>query len=186
MAPEQCQLQFVFQSSFCNSWPEISIEVNDQILWRGFVEGQAQVNLSTDLLENNVAVIRYLNKRNGPDAWDTKMDDAGNIVEDQHCVLQSVVIKKCRCDFLVKDMIYHYINGEKRNTFGFMDLKGYFIFQFPHNVESWVLENRRRHLPHVNHNSSLAYETIYVPDNDNVKAREIVEELKILIENIHD
>jgi len=180
------KLQLGFESSFCNAWPEISIEVNDQILWQGAIEASATVPLSFELLENNFVLIRYLNKRNGPDIWDTKMDESGQIIEDQHCILKTAVVKGCRCDFLVKDLEYHYINGTTRKTFGFMDLQGYFIFKFPRDVESWVLENRRQHLPHVKHNSSLAYETIYVPDNDNVKALEIVEELKTLLEKIHD
>jgi hypothetical protein len=186
MAIEQCQLQFAFESSFCNAWPEISIIVNDEVLWQGFVEKQARVDVSVPMLDNNFVVIRYLNKRNGPEIWDTKMDSDGNITEDQHCVLKTVRVKGCRCDFLIKDMQYRYLDGTEKNTFGFMDLRGYFMFKFPQEVETWVLESRRRHLPHVNHNSSLAYETIYVPDNDNVKALEIVQELKILLENIHD
>jgi hypothetical protein len=178
------QVDLYLRASFCNDWPLISISGNDQIVWQDRVQESAVVSVRFPLTESNTVRIEYLNKRNGPDQWDTVSDQHGNILQDQHCVIDTVLVNRCRCSWLLKKMLYNYPDGSSKMIHGFMDLRGWYEFDFPLDVEQWVLENRRQELPHVSQNSSLAYETIYIPDNNNEQAARMVEELKILLHQV--
>lgn len=172
------------RSSYCNDWPLIRVSGNDRALWQDRVVESAVVFARFPSGLRNTVQIEYLNKRNGPDVWDTVSDDDGNIVQDQHCVLLNVLVNGCRCTWLLKKMLYNYPDGSHKLVHGFMDLCGWYEFDFPADVEQWVLDNRRQELPHVSQNSSLAYETIYIPDNNNEQAARMVQELKTLLEQV--
>lgn len=181
---DHVEITLHLRSSYCNDWPLIRVSGNQQELWQDRVVQSQVVSARFASRERNSVRIEYLNKRNGPEVWDTVSDGAGNIVQDQHCVIDSVLINGCRCAWLLKKMLYNYPDGSTKMVHGFMDLCGWYEFSFPADVEQWVLDNRRQELPHVSQNSSLAYETIYIPDNNNEQAARMVEELKILLDQV--
>ena len=158
--------------SFCNSWPLISVEVNGQELWRDYVEHAQTIAVEFDPKPINQIRIHYLNKNQGPTQWDTKLDNEGNIIEDQYCVIKDIRLGKSRCDFLINDLVYHGVDGTTTsNLNGFMSKKGYFFFECPDNVYNWILEKRKEKLFHIpERSSSLDYWTNYIGDkaNDNV------------------
>lgn len=181
---QQVELDLYFRSSFCNDWPLICISANEQVLWQDRIQESAVVSVRFPARAINTVRIEYVNKRNGPEVWDTAMDAHGNITQDQHCILERVMINRCRCQWLISKIPYHYLDGSQRLLHGFMDLRGFYQFDFPEDVYRWVLENRRQELPHVSQNSSLAYETIYIPDSNNEQAAAMVQELKQLLEQV--
>jgi hypothetical protein len=173
-----------FHSSFCNDWPLIRISGNGNVLWQDRVIESQIVSVTFPRLDQNTVRIEYLNKRNGPNEWDTILDPEGQILQDQHCVLDTVMVNRCMCKWLIGTMPYRYPDGSQQMLHGFMDLCGWYEFGFPMEVEQWVLHNRRQQLPQVSQNSSLSYETIYIPDSNNEQVAQMVQELKILLNKI--
>lgn len=177
------QIDLFFQSSFCNAWPEIQIEANRKKIWRDFIIGSQRIKVQFPSQDHNTVRVGYLNKRHGPDIWDVRVDNDGNIIEDQHCILKNVLIDGARCQWLTEVTPYHYPDRESKLNFGFMDAVGYMEFSFPKNVYQWILDYRRSVSPSNARASSLDYKNIYVPQNENTKAFEIINEVKSLLEN---
>jgi hypothetical protein len=159
--------------SFCNNWPEIRITANNKVLWQDFVTEEQVVNVDFDLENKNTVEIEYLNKRSGPDIWDTKLNDQGNIIEDQYCIVSEIYIAKSRCDFLMFNLDFLRTDGTiDENTNGFMSKKGKFVFVFPKDVYKWIVDiNNSIALSHIKNKSgfdqesSLAYFEYYVLHN---------------------
>lgn len=173
------------KSSWCNNWPEISVDINDQQCWHGFVEDYQQIDLTFVPRSNNTVCINYLNKQNGPDVWDTKLED-GKIIQDQHAILVDILINRANCNWLIPNLPYHYLNGTTTLNRGFMDLKGHYRIDFPNDIYPWIMNQRQELIPKVSFESSLSYQGIYVPDSHNVQAQEIVNNIKVLLEKLND
>ena len=183
---DQIKLSLTFEASFCNQWPELEITANDHVIWKGFVEGTQQLILKFVGLDKNHIVLKYLNKQNGPDLWDTTIDDSGNILQDQHCILKQILINDANCEWLISEMPYHYNDGTCKNNFGYMDLKGYMKFNFPMNVYRWILDHRQSIKPSNSRNSSLDYKNIYIPQNENAQLTTVINEIKKLLKRSND
>ena len=171
--------------SFCNNWPELSITVNDCVLWQDYVTEKCRVPITFESQELNCVRISYLNKRNGPDIWDTKMDNNGNIVEDQNCVLKQVLINKARCDWIIANTAWTYNNGSDKLNHGFMDLQGHMDLCFPKDVYHWIIEKRQNNTPANTTKSSLDYKSIYVPQHENVESRAIIKDIRKLLSTLN-
>jgi hypothetical protein len=175
---------FNFSSSWCNDWPEISIDCNKSTLWTGKIEKADDIVINFTMIANNEIFIRYLNKRNGPDIWDTKIQNK-KIIEDQYCILTGLNINKSKCDWLIPRLIYNRNNGTTNDqSRGFMDLQGYFKIEFPEDVYKWIATNRRKNLNQTLHQSSLAYEDIYIPDSNYDNIQNILEDIQLMVDNI--
>jgi len=174
--------------SFCNAWPEIEIEINGQVLWHNFVDCVQTVSLEFDLAPTNHVYVRYLNKRNGPEIYDTVIDEAGNIVQDQKCELDNFIIGQCRCDFLKHDLEYHCIDGTvQTNAWGFLSYQGSYHIQFPDNVYDWVIDRRKKYLlTPKKQTSSLDYWTNYLGDASDPHTQELLDEIASILEKIND
>lgn len=178
-------IQLGLHGSWCNNWPEISIDINDQNYWHGFVETDQQINLKFMPDINNVVRISYLNKRNGPDIWDTQIDN-DTIINDQYCILTTLKIQQSKCDWLIPSLQYTYLDNSSKFTHGFMDQKGYFSIKFPMDLYPWVATQRQSYLNPVSRNSSLSYENLYIPDSDNQGIKNLVNDIKKIIETFDD
>jgi hypothetical protein len=161
-------VEFHILPSFCNAWPLISVEVNGQDLWSNYVDHPQTVTVNFAAKEINCVRIKYLNKRKGPMIWDTIIDEHGKIVQDQNCVISEIKVGGSRCDFLLLDLLYyHEENGTTESgLYGFMSSLGYYEFEFPQDVYSWVSDQRKsRMLKNPKKNSSLDYWTNYMGDS---------------------
>jgi len=172
--------------SFCNYWPEVSIEANGQELWRAFVEYPQTVKIEFSPAENNHLYIRYLNKRSGPDEWDTQLNSQGDIIADQNCVLTNFKIGGSRCDFLLRNLIYHHDDQTtEKGLWGFMAKKGHYLIEFPKEIYKWIVDSRTPFLMQTrSHNSSLEYWTNYLGDPNDPKTVELLKEIEILIDKM--
>ncbi len=174
-----CNVILNFSASWCNDWPEIVISCNGNDLFTGKIEKTAKVLLEFPIQATNTIFIKYINKRNGPDAWDTQVQD-GKIIQDQYCILTGLNINKSKSDWLLEELIYYRDNNTtNEQSRGFMDLVGYFKIEFPQDVYKWIANGRRKKLTQTSHQSSIAYENIYIPDNN-------YNDIQILLKDIQD
>ena len=173
--------------SFCNYWPEISFIVNGKELWHNFVDKEQIVEIDFPLEEENLVEIVYLNKRLGPDAWDTKVDSEGKITEDQHCIVSDIYIAGSRCDFVLESLPYLNDSGTiNERTYGFMSHKGRYKISFPKDVYAWIVNNRNSLLIKSfssKGESSLAYFESYAL-NSTSKIPELLEKINSLLEEL--
>ena len=176
-------LEFAATPSFCNSWPEIAVDINGVRTWQGTVDHQQRFRLPMTIQDHNQVYIRYLNKRKGPEIWDTRTDHTGEIVEDQYCVISEIYIARSRCDFLIGNLVYHGEDGTEERTHGFMSQRGHLLIEFPRDVYSWILSQRQRQMLQTSKRSSaLDYWTNYIIDADNAD-QQIITEIKQLLAN---
>ena len=169
--------------SFCNEWPRIKIEINNQCAWEGVVETMQELNLSFVLQESNYIYVSYLNKQQGPDRWDTLVDADGKIIEDQYCIISNLRIAGSRCDFLVEQLPFKGNDGSEEYTLGFMSKKGHYCIEFPENVYQWIVTNRRKSLLGDDRRlSSLDYWTNYLGDTQDAKIKELLNDIEHLLE----
>jgi hypothetical protein len=176
-------LEFTATPSFCNSWPEISVEANGVVLWQGIVDHVQRFRLSMDIQDHNQVYIRYLNKRKGPVIWDTVTDHTGKIVEDQYCIISEIYIARSRCDFLISELAFHGEDGTVERTFGFMSQRGHLLIEFPGDVYSWILNRRQQQMLGTRQGSSaLDYWTNYIIDSTDAD-QAIIKEIKQLLNN---
>ena len=182
--PSKTTVTLSFKASFCNHWPELQIVANKQTVWQGYIEEQKQITVEFERLPTNNLRIVYLNKQNGPETWDTKMDTDGNILEDQHCILEQILIDRSNCEWLIHKTPYRYLDGREKLTFGFMDLQGYLEFEFPEDVYQWIIEYRQSISPSNTKNSSLDYKNFYIPQNQSAETKKIIANIKQLLKEV--
>lgn len=169
--------------SFCNNWPQIKIEINNVCAWEGSVEFVQQLKLPFELQPSNHIYVSYLNKRQGPDQWDTLVDDNGKIIADQNCIISNLMIAGSRCDFLVDQLPFNGNDGTEEYTLGFMSKKGHYHIEFPENVYQWIVANRRKSLlGDDRRSSSLDYWTNYLGDTQDDKIKELLTDIDHLLE----
>jgi hypothetical protein len=171
--------------SFCNQWPQIEIEANGQTVWKDYVTQKSIISVDFLAQEQNTVRIKYINKQNGPDVWDTVLDESGSIVADQYAILTSIRINRARCDWIIKTTVWNYVNGEQKENYGFMDLQGHMEISFPCSVYDWIVEQRQAMAPTSTHTSSLDYKNIYIPQHENKLSCELIEEIKQKISELN-
>lgn len=172
--------------SFCNAWPLIAVEINGQELWRDYVDHAQPIQVEFELLEHNQILIKYLNKNQGPELWDTVVDPQGKILQDQYCVIKHIRLGRSRCDFLLPSMVWHDANGtDLPNLHGFMSSRGHFSIDFPRDVYGWILDQRRQRLFHrPERSSALDYWTNYIGDNSHAEVNKLLQEIKQVLKEL--
>lgn len=176
-------LEFTATPSFCNFWPEIAVDINDTRAWQGTVDQIQRFCLPMDIQEHNQVYIRYLNKRKGPEIWDTRTDSTGQIIEDQNCIISDVYLGRSRCDFLISSLLFHGEDGTTERTFGFMSQQGHLLIEFPGDVYNWILTQRQSQVLHTSQRSSaLDYWTNYIIGTDHAD-QQIINDIKQLLSN---
>lgn len=133
---------------------------------------------------NNVT-IRLDNKQNGPQVWDTAVDSSGNILQDKYCVLESVIINGMRCPWLIDDSQYQFDDGRMELLRGWMSQNGYYMWQIPADVRSWVLENRQRRSRQNLRTSSLQYYANYFNANDSEQIAHLLQRCSDELDKLH-
>lgn len=174
-----------FVASFCNDWPILQIEANRQTVYTGRIEQTATISFSFEATADNLITIKYTNKRNGPDVWDTVIDQSGNILQDQHAVLTGVRLNGARCDWVIDSMIWNYADGRQKHNRGFMDLIGHMDMNFPQDVFEWIIEHRKSTATTSNKKSSLDYSEIYVAQHESKLSLALIQEIKEMIKQIN-
>jgi hypothetical protein len=189
ISSDQGEFLIELYSSFCNAWPKIEIIINDQLLWSDFVVDSQTLLLKFKKQQLNNIKISYLNKRNGPDVYDTIIDQHGNILYDQHCIIKNIFIDQAKISFLINDLEFHALStGKISNTGGWMTQRGSFNIVFPMDIYDWIINLRNTRNKDVIAKkrpiSSLSYYTSYLGDNNNKDTEETIARITNLIENM--
>ena len=139
--------------NFCNTWPNLIIELNKNKIYDGFVEGEETINIEHDdkelLQKGNVFVIGMNNKRFGGNRiWDT-ISKNNKIIKDKTIVLHSVSLDGVDCMSLFKNKFY-VKRADKQPTYfpdvvesvNTMNYNGYFTFGLDLPLYNSLINNK--------------------------------------------
>jgi hypothetical protein len=127
--------------TFCNSWPNLIIEINKNKIYDAVIEGEQNIDIEyndADLLhEGNTFVIGMNNKKFGENnQWDTKSQN-NEIVEDKTIQIKSTKLNGVDCMMLFNNKLYVKPVGKQPSYFpdvvesiGTINYNGYFTFGF--------------------------------------------------------
>lgn len=135
------KIEINLTGNFCNTWPNLIVELNKNKIYDGLIEENKTINIEyqdKELLEKgNVFVIGMNNKRFGANRqWDTISKD-NKIIQDKTIVLHSVKLDDVDCMPLFKNK-FHVKRTDRQPTYfpdvvesvDTMNYNGYFTFGF--------------------------------------------------------
>lgn len=184
------QIRIDLSSTFCHSWPEISISVNGDILWQGLVESKLSFQSNFKIQENNQLLVKMTNKKNGPEIWDTEIDHHGNIVHDKLCKIDNLLLGGSSCNDFIFSLPYHFDDGtilEYGN--GFLSQNGYFQINFPNELYTWIYRSRMTHAPKITkkrQESSRDYYQNFLAEYDQSEIHAMLDKINMMINKIEN
>lgn len=182
MNNERCQVQIDFVGQACHGYPLINIDINGTTLFHNEIVDSMSVKLDCVLQDNNRVTISLLNKQNGPDVYDTVIDEQGNILQDKNCKIVDIYLNKAKVSFLLHNLVYNYADGQREFIYGYMSQNGSYTIDFPKNVFDWIIESRKRLIPERTTQSSLSYDSLAYMENDQQKTAQLIADCKKILE----
>ena len=133
------KIEIQTEATFCNTWPNLIIEINKQEIYSQQIEESKTIRLEfNDLLdERNRFVIGMNNKSFGKrGVWDTKTKD-NEILQDKTLTIKSIKLDDVECMPLMNNT-FHVQRADKQPSYfpdkiestGVMNYNGYFTFSF--------------------------------------------------------
>ena len=127
------------EATYCNSWPNLIVEVNNKQIFSGQIQNYKVIELGfEDLVKNgNRFVIGMNNKSFGKKrVWDTKTHN-NKILEDKTLTIKSIKLDDVECISLTNNT-FHVKRVDRQPTYfpdkvespGVMNYNGYFTFSF--------------------------------------------------------
>jgi len=162
-------------------WPYIDVVINDKIAYSDYLNNKNLLNITFQSLEKNTIVLHYKNKRNGPDIWDTIIDNQGNINKDQCILIKGIRIDKCNLNFLIHVLKFELLNDELIDCFGYLAYNGRYKIEYCEPYYEWVHSTRLKYTKQIDtdeFDSSLPYSTNYVYNHDNKKLTEVLKQFQ--------
>lgn len=178
-------LQLDFKSSCCyeNIWPKIKVIINNENMFEDYVIDFQTINIEFVSLDCNKIEIHYLNKRMGPDTWDTTIDQDGNVIKDQNIILQNLRIDKCRLNFLINQLNFIKVDGSIEKTNGFMGFPGHLEITVNEPLYDYIQDIREKNAIPQYTNSSLPFITNQSCDFESCQIDQLLEQLEQTIIN---
>ena len=139
--------------TFCNSWPNLIIEINKNKIYDAVIEGEQNIDIEyndADLLhEGNTFVIGMNNKKFGENnQWDTKSQN-NEIVEDKTIQIKSTKLNGVDCMMLFNNKLYVKPVGKQPSYFpdvvesiGTINYNGYFTFGFDMPLYNYLINKK--------------------------------------------
>lgn len=172
------------RASACNGWPSILVCINDHEHLRTSVDRYFATTIEFTAEDINHIQIRLYNKCNGPDLWDTKLDENGYIIEDKYCVIESVMVDGMRCPWLIEESAYQFDDGRTEPLHGWLSQNGCYSWQIPRDVRGWMIENRRRRSAVTGQASSLHYHHNYFNVLDAGQIEPLLEQCRLALNEL--
>lgn len=179
--------------TFCNSWPNLIIEINKNKIYDAVIEGEQHIQIDyedTDLLgEGNTFVIGMNNKRFGNNnQWDTKSKN-NKIVEDKTIQVKSVKLDGVECMMLFNNKFFVKTVGQQPSYFpdvvesiGTMNYNGYFTFSFDMPLyKSLINKKYKREM-----NKDLSYFSNYTKVFHYDEEIEIINSIKEILHKVDE
>lgn len=175
-------IDLVLVGTFCNGWPRVEIYLNQDLVWDQDVVDSTVIKFDFVPLEHNQLEIRLVNKCNGPDIWDTVVNDQGQVLEDKSVRFDRLRIDGSQLRWLQHELIYHYDDGTDALIYGHMSQNGHYLIEFPRDVYAWIISERQRVWPKRLKQSSRGYDNYYFGDNNNSETEKALDECKKLLD----
>lgn len=175
-------LELASACAYDDVWPTIRIIINKQLLHEDIVINRSKIEIKFESQFENSIEIHLANKRNGPDIWDTILDNNGNILKDQFIQIKHIQLNKCSLNFLISDLnlIGNQFN-EKTN--GYMGFNGHFAIDYTEPFYDWLQDVREKNLYFEGiTESSLPFITNYVY-RDNKEIDNLLDTLQETVNN---
>jgi hypothetical protein len=179
--------------TFCNSWPNLIIEINKNKIYDAVIEGEQKIEIDykdTDLLdEGNTFVIGMNNKRFGNhNQWDTKTKN-NKIVEDKTIQIKSIKLDGVECTMLFNNKFFVKPVGKQPSYFpdvvesiGTMNYNGYFTFSFDMPLyKSLINKKYKRDM-----NQDISYFSNYTKVFHYDEEMKIINSIKEILEKVDE
>jgi len=133
------QIKIKVKGTFCNTWPNLVVECNKQILFNGLIENTQTIDIEfTKLIPTgNIFYLGMDNKSFGKNnIWDTRIVN-NQIVEDKTIKVLSVELDGVECVELFNNRFHVKVSDKQPSYFpdtvptdNVMNYNGYFYFNF--------------------------------------------------------
>jgi hypothetical protein len=180
--------------TFCNTWPNLVIEINNQKIYDGLLEGAQDIELYHDdlLKKGNMFVIGMNNKSFGKNRiWDTKSEN-NKIIEDKSIKIQSLKLEGVECKDLFGNK-FHVRRVDKQPSYfpdqveavDTMNYNGYFCFGFDLPLYNFLINKKfKKATKKISYFSN--YTKVFHYEHEEKIIREIEKNLKEIDEKFSD
>ncbi len=90
---DQINLRFELQGHKLSDWPSIRISFNGDEIWKDKVQDSISLEFLCNVSDKNVIEIEHFDKND-----DVLIDDAGNLLDDRHCLVKWIVVNGIAMD----------------------------------------------------------------------------------------
>lgn len=162
------------------------IRANHDTVWQGLVEQESLLDLEFATLDHNTITIALDNKINGPDTWDTVVNQHGQIVQDKYCRICAVMIDGMRCPWLIEESLFRFDQSAPEHLHGWLSQNGHYQWSVPADVRNWILQNRKRRSMVGSRTSSLHYHQNYFNTTETEKILPLIEQCRHELTALHE
>ena len=127
-----------FTSTRCNSWPSLEILHNQRQIFSGTVKEKLRLEVALSPSAHNIIELTGIGKQQGTNnVWDTRVDDAGRIIEDKTLAIQRVELNGI-------DMGQRWIHSLVAADFSYGVWYGNSTvrFEFTEPVMNWIIASK--------------------------------------------
>tara|TARA_R110001592_G_scaffold360068_1_gene667865 strand:- start:6 stop:584 length:579 start_codon:yes stop_codon:yes gene_type:complete len=179
--------------TFCNSWPNLIIEINKNKIYDAVIEGEQNIGIEyndADLLhEGNTFIIGMNNKRfGGNNQWDTKSQN-NEIVEDKTIQIKSTKLNGVDCMMLFNNKFYVKPVDKQQSYFpdvvesiGTMNYNGYFTFGFDMPLYNSLINKKYKRTMDQNMSYFSNYTKVFHYDDE----IEIINYIKGILDKVNE
>jgi hypothetical protein len=92
----QVEVSIRLLAFFCNSWPQLRIIFNNNIIYNDYVVDTVTINLKLDCNDlTNYLILEGIGKTNGENGiWDTKLSLDGSIQSDKKLLIEKITFNQ--------------------------------------------------------------------------------------------
>ena len=179
--------------TFCNSWPNLIIEINKNKIYDAVIEGEQNIDIEyndSDLLhEGNTFIIGMNNKRfGGNNQWDTTSQN-NEIVEDKTIQIKSTKLNGVDCMMLFNNKFYVKPVDKQQSYFpdvvesiGTMNYNGYFTFGFDMPLYNSLINKKYKRTMDQNVSYFSNYTKVFHYDEE----IEIINSIKGILDKVNE
>mgnify|MGYP006112765341 FL=1 len=186
------KIEIIVTGSYCNTWPQLIVEINDQTAFDGPVEGRQTIKLEyADLFEKgNKILLGMTNKSFGKNGkWDTKTLN-NKIVHDKTIKVESLKLDDVECKKLFASKFYVKRTDKQPSYFpdivtteDTMNYNGYFFFNFDLPLYNYLINSKYKVDDKEENLSYFSnYSKVFHYDEEQKLINDIKDKLKIIDE----
>ena len=137
-------LKFQFRCQPCNGWPRIQVKIDDRLLCdHDFSQDEEYLTISVPVATGTrkLSITRY-----GKTQDNTKVDEHGNIVQDQILEIKSVDVRGSRIpDYIFDQHSVFQFDDQTHLGSRYFGPNGQWTFEFVEPLVTWILDQKILH-----------------------------------------